>query len=101
MEKKCELCDLPFMTRNEIEGMLLGGWTPGDLEHWIALRFRLKVSPSAILYHYEQCYLHPPLGRELIEVAKPEQGRVFYCLFPRQSNGKNVSPREERSHLGP
>ncbi len=84
MEKTCDVCDLPYMTRNEIEGMLIGGWSPEDLEHWIALRFRLKVSASRILHHYERCYLNPPLGRELIEVAKPEPSHVFYCLFPRQ-----------------
>ncbi len=89
MEKTCEVCDLPYMTRNEIEGMLLGGWTPVDLEHWIALRFRLKISASEISNHYEQCCSKPPLGRELIEVAKPEPASVFYCLFPRQTNNSS------------
>jgi len=84
MEKPCEICDLPHMTRKEIEGMLLGGWTPQDLEHWIALRFRLKISFSEIQSHYEQCYRRPPSGRELVEVAKPEPGLVLYCLFCRE-----------------
>ena len=89
LEKTCEVCDLPYATRKEIEGMILGGWIPEDLEHWIALRFRLKVSASAIQHHYEWCYLHPPVGRELIEVAEPEAGLVFYCLFTRKREGKD------------
>ena len=84
MEKPCEVCDLPYPTRTEIEGMILGGWTPEDLEHWIALRFRLRVSAASIRHHYDQCYLHPPVGRELIEVAEPEASLVFYCFFNRQ-----------------
>lgn len=90
MEKMCEVCDLPYNTRIEIEGMLLGGWTPEDLEHWIALRFRLKVSPARILHHYERCYFHPSPGRELLEVAKPERSLVLYCLFPRGPQRRTV-----------
>ncbi len=37
MEKTCDVCDLPYLSRNEIEGMLLGSWTPEDLEHRIGL----------------------------------------------------------------
>ena len=83
MENTCAVCDLPYLSRNEIEGMLLGGWTPEDLEHWIALRFRIRISASKILHHNEQCYLNPRPGRELIELAKPEPSTVFYCFFPR------------------
>ena len=70
MEKQCEICDLPHTTRKEIEGMLLEGWIPLDLEHWIALRFRLKISASGIQNHYEQCYRRLSSGRELLEVAR-------------------------------
>jgi len=83
MEKPCDVCDLPYLSRKEIEGMLLGGWTPEDLEHWIALRLRIRISASKILHHNEQCYLNPSPGRELIELAKPEPSSVFYCFFPR------------------
>jgi len=83
MEKKCDVCDLPYLSRNEIERMLLGGWTPEDLQHWIALRFRTGISAPKILNHYELCYLNPPPGRELIELAKNEPSPLFYCFFPR------------------
>ncbi len=91
MEKTCGVCDLPYLSRNEIERMLLGGWTPEDLEHWIALRFRIRIPASRILRHYEQCY-NPPPGRELIGVAKPEPSHVFYCFFPRAFEEKQPSP---------
>ncbi len=79
---KCGVCDLPYKTRKEIEGMLRGGWTPEDLEHWIALRFRLKVSPDSLRYHQERCQKFPPPGKELVEVENPEPGLVFYVQPP-------------------
>jgi len=95
MEKTCDVCDLPYLSRNEIEGMLLGGWTPEDLEHWIALRFRIRIPASRILVHYERCCLNPPAGRELIELAKSEPSPVFYFVFPRAFEEKQ-RPRKQQ-----
>ncbi len=65
--------------------MLKGGWTPEDLEHWIALRFRLKVSQDSLRTHQEQCQKSPPPGKDLVEVAEPNQGLVLYVQTPDES----------------
>ncbi len=79
---KCVVCSLPYKTRKEVEGMLKGGWTPEDLEHWIALRFRLKVSPESLRTHQEQCQKTPSPGKELVEVEELDQGLVLYVQTP-------------------
>ncbi len=62
--------------------MLKGGWTPEDLEHWIALRFRVEVSPDSLRAHQEQCQKSPPPGKELVEVGELGQGLVLYVQTP-------------------
>ncbi len=75
---KCGVCGLPYKTRREVEGMLKGGWTPEDLEHWIALRFRLKVSQDSLRNHQDKCQKSPSPCKVLVEVEELDQGLVLY-----------------------
>ena len=89
MEDSCEICVLPYLTKNQIEGMIHGRWTPEDLEHWIALLFRLKIQASVVKHHSEWCLMHPPPFMDQWEVARPEPSLAYYTLFPREAEKKH------------
>ncbi len=74
--------------------MLDGGWTPEDLEHWAALRFRLKIFPASLHKHFEYCMKHLPLGAEVWEVAGAEAGLVLYSDITGQSSQERSSGKE-------
>ncbi len=101
MKVVCEVCSLPYQTRKEIEGMLEGGWTAEDLEHWVALRFRLKVSHSFIGYHYEFCMKNRPPGSELWEVARYEAGLVLYSDVTGQTTQNEESQNDYSENVPP
>ena len=59
---RCEVCDLPFRTRKEIEDQLDRGMDTGEIYTWIQDRFNFEVSHDSVASHKDHIFLadHTP-----------------------------------------
>lgn len=54
---RCEVCDLPFRTRREVEDRMDMGFTPGELDLWAQGRFRFEIPQSSLARHRDHVFL--------------------------------------------
>ena len=53
----CEVCDLPFRTRKEIEDQLDRGMGTGEIYTWTQDRFNFEVSHDSVASHKDHKFL--------------------------------------------
>ena len=49
--EQCEVCDLPFHSRREIEDHMDLGFELYELEHWLQGRFNFEISRDSLVKH--------------------------------------------------
>jgi len=54
---RCEVCELPFRTRREVEDHIDMGFTPGELDLWAQGRFRFEIPQSSLASHKDHVFL--------------------------------------------
>lgn len=74
----CLVCDLPYMTRKEIEETVHSGMPIEEVERWVGLRFRLKITPKMLREHREKCLKSVTWMRKLLEGGSPEPSIFIY-----------------------
>src|SRR5713226_3969850 len=80
----CLVCNLPYMTRKEIEEMVHSGMPIEEVERWVGLRFRLKITSTVLREHRDRCQKSVTWMRKLLEGALPEPS-VFVYFDPRKA----------------
>ena len=105
MTEHCEVCDLPFRTRREIEDHIDIGLGVEELESWTLERFNFKVSQDSLLSHknhkflgdlYPFMHLKRPKPdpaknqeiREKLRLAEKERGRIFSRQFTTEDDAQ-------------
>lgn len=54
---RCEVCDLPFRTRRDIEDCMDSGFTLGELLLWVEGRFNLEIPEASMVRHRDHIFL--------------------------------------------
>ena len=54
---RCEVCELPFRTRREVEDHVDMSFTPGELDLWAQGRFRFEIPQSSLARHKDHVFL--------------------------------------------
>jgi hypothetical protein len=77
------------MTRKEIEEMVHSGMPSEDVERWVGLRFRLKITSTTLREHHDRCRKGVMWMRKLLEGTPPEPSILVYF-----DKGRNPSANE-------
>ncbi len=94
----CLVCDLPYMTRKEIDEMAQSGMPVEEVERWVSLRFRLKITSTTLREHRDKCRKSITWMRKLLEGAPLEPG-VFVYFDPRRKPFCKTKTQETIQHL--
>ncbi len=89
----CLVCDLPYMTRKEIEEMVHNGMPIEEVERWVGLRFRLKITATMLGEHRDRCQKGVTWIRKLLEGASPGPS-VFVYFDPRRKTVVQTKTQE-------
>ena len=81
----CLVCDLPYMTRKEIDEMAESGMPVEEVERWAGLRFRLKITSTMLREHRDKCRKGVTWMRKLLEGAPPEPSVLVYFDLKRET----------------
>ncbi|OLD04905.1 MAG: hypothetical protein AUJ07_02750 [Crenarchaeota archaeon 13_1_40CM_3_53_5] len=84
----CLVCDLPYMTRREIEETVRSGMPVEEVESWVGLRFRLKITSTVLREHHDRCQQGLAWMRKLLEGGSPEPSVLVY-FNPQQKPSAN------------
>ncbi len=81
----CFVCDLPYMTRKEIEEMVYSEMPIEEVERWVGLRFRLKITSIVLREHRDRCQRGVAWMRKLLEGTPPEPSLLVYFDLRRET----------------
>ena len=72
----CEVCDLPFRTRREIEDQLDRGMDSDEIYAWIQDRFNFEVSHNSVAGHKDHIFLADFYPFMHLKRPKPDPAKV-------------------------
>ena len=76
MRNQCEVCDLPFRTRKEIEDHIDLGLGVEELESWVLERFNFTVSQDSLVSHKDHMFLGDLYPFMHLKRPKPDPAKV-------------------------
>ena len=100
MRGHCEVCDLPFRTRREIEDQLDRGMDTGEIYTWIQDRFNFEVSHDSVAGHKDHIFLadlYPfiHLKRPKLDPAKVEEMRQKLRLAAKERDHMQLTTEDD------
>jgi len=103
---RCEVCELPFRTRREVEDHIDMGFTPGELDLWAQGRFRFEIPQSSLAHHKDHVFLaelYPFMSLKRPEPLTAEERKTqIDTVFPpevREAISKMKLTREDDAQV--